>query len=239
MAKVRQNEVLEKALSTDTSVIPRFRIKTADGTVVADFATIELLNPVAMPGMAVDKQAMDECLAASGVTGGSSTALTLAQTGFSLFDGAPVHFKLHVDSGDEPTLNTNGTGAKKLLVSKDSALPAGTPAGTWLTAIYSTTFGAYVVQGTGNSSQEPLFTKLDDLEIEVGEVTTTGWVTYEFKRCFTGKPLVIAIAGKITVASSSSAQQISALAQVQNTTGLSTQIYGPARFIAVYDGGNM
>lgn len=149
MAKVRVNEVLGKALSTDATVIPRFNIKNPDGTVIATNATIELTNPVVTEGMAVDKLAMDECLAASGTTGGSATAYTLAQQGFSLFDGALVRFKLHVESGATPTLNVNSTGAKKLMMDKYKPMKAGIAAGTWLTAVYSTTFGFFVLQGSG------------------------------------------------------------------------------------------
>lgn len=149
MAKVRQNEVLGKALSSDASVVPRFTIKKPDGTVVAENATIELTNPVVTAGMAVDKQAMDECLSASGTTAGSARAYTLAQKNFALFDGAIIRFKLHVDSGATPTINVNGTGAKKLMQSKYKPMKAGIPAGTWLTAVYSTSFGFFVLQGSG------------------------------------------------------------------------------------------
>lgn len=151
MAKVRQNEVLGKALSSDTSVVPRFTIKKPDGTVVAENATIELTNPVVTEGMAVDKQAMDECLSASGTTAGSATAYTLAQQNFALFDGAIIRFKLHVDSGATPTINVNRTGAKKLMQDKYTPMNPGIPAGTWLTAVYSTTFGFFVLQGSSTT----------------------------------------------------------------------------------------
>lgn len=150
MAKVRQNEVLGKALSSDQTVIPRFTIKSADGAVIAENATIELTNPVVTQGMAVDKQAMDECLAASGTTGGTGTAYTLAQQNFALFDGAIIRFKLHVDSGATPTINVNSTGAKKLMQDKYKPMKAGIAAGTWLTAVYSTTFGFFVLQGSSS-----------------------------------------------------------------------------------------
>lgn len=150
MAKVRQDEVLGKALSTDSSVVPRFTIKAPDGSTVVQNATIEMTNPVVTAGMPVDKQAMDECLAASGTTGGSATAFTLAQQNFALFDGALIRFKLHVDSGATPTINVNGTGAKKLMQDKYKPMKAGIAAGTWLTAVYSTTFGFFVLQGSGS-----------------------------------------------------------------------------------------
>ena len=154
MAKVRQNEVLGKALPSDQTVIPRFTIKAADGAVIAENATIELMNPVITQGMAVDKQAMDECLAASGTTGGTSTAYTLAQQNFALFDGAIIRFKLHVDSGATPTINVNGTGAKKLMQDKYTAMKAGTSAGIWVTAVYSQTLDFFVLQGSAQAAQK-------------------------------------------------------------------------------------
>lgn len=149
MAKVRQDEILGKALEADQSVIPRFTIQKPDGTIVAENVSIELVNPVIKQGMAVDKVAMDECLAASGITSGTGTAYTLAQQNFALFDGALIRFKLHVDSGATPTINVNGTGAKKLMQDKNKPMKAGIAAGTWLTAVYSSTFGFFVLQGSG------------------------------------------------------------------------------------------
>ena len=111
-----------------------------------------LKNQVITAGMPVDKAAMDECLAASGTTGGSATAFTLAQPNFTLFDGALVRIKLHVDSGATPTLNINGTGAKKLMQSKTKPFKAGIPAGTWVTFVYSSDFGFFLQQGSSGSN---------------------------------------------------------------------------------------
>lgn len=150
MAKVRSNEILDKALSTDASVIPRFDITDALGNVLATNVALTLKNPVIQEGMAVDKLALDECLAASGTTTGTDSALVLTQENFVLFDGALIRFKLHVDSGATPTINVNGTGAKKLMQDKYKPMKAGIAAGTWLTAVYSTTFGFFVLQGSSS-----------------------------------------------------------------------------------------
>lgn len=151
MAIKRVDEVLDKAVATDTSVIPRYDVVLPNGTKVAENAALVLKNPVLTAGMPINKQAMDEVLAASGTTTGSATAFTLAQPGFVLADGATIRFKLHVDSGATPTINVNGTGAKKLMIDKYKPMKT-TFAGTWLTAVYSSTFGFFVLQGSGASA---------------------------------------------------------------------------------------
>jgi hypothetical protein len=151
MAIQRVDEVLDKALSTDSAVVPRYDVVLPNGTKVAENAELVLKNPVLTEGMPINKQAMDECLAASGVTAGTATAFTLAQPGFVLADGALIRFRLHVDSGATPTINVNGTGAKKLMQNKTKNMKAGIAAGTWLTAIYSSTFGFFVLQGSMGS----------------------------------------------------------------------------------------
>lgn len=152
MAKTRVDEVLGK-VGSDTEVIPRYDLVDQNGATIAANVKLVLKNQVITAGMAVDKVAMDECLAASGTTAGSATAFTLVQPNFALFDGALVRIKLHVDSGATPTLNINGTGAKALMQNKYKPMKAGTPAGTWLTAVYSTTFGFFVLQGSGEETK--------------------------------------------------------------------------------------
>lgn len=153
MAIKRVDEVLDKALSTDSAVVPRYDVVLPNGTKVAENAELVLKNPVLVEGMPINKQAMDECLAASGVTAGTATAFTLAQPGFVLADGALIRFRLHVDSGATPTINVNGTGAKKLMQNKYKPMKT-TFAGTWVTAVYSSTFGFFVLQGSGGGSSE-------------------------------------------------------------------------------------
>ena len=151
MAKTRVDEVLGK-VGRDTEVIPRYDLVDQRGNIIATNIKLVLKNRVITAGMAVDKAAMDECLAASGTTAGSATAFTLAQPNFALFDGALVRIKLHVDSGATPTLNINGTGAKALMQSKTKPFKAGIPAGTWVTFVYSSDFGFFLQQGSGSGS---------------------------------------------------------------------------------------
>lgn len=152
MAVKRVDEVLDKALASDTTVVPRYDVVLPNGTKIAENAELVLKNPVLTPGMPINKQAMDECLAASGTTAGTATAYTLAQPGFALADGALIRFKLHVDSGATPTINVNGTGAKALMQSKTKPFKAGIPAGTWVTFVYSSDFGFFLQQGSGSGS---------------------------------------------------------------------------------------
>lgn len=151
MAIQRVDEVLDKALSTDSAVVPRYDVVLPNGTKVAENAELVLKNPVLTEGMPINKQAMDECLAASGVTAGTATAFTLAQPGFVLADGALIRFRLHVDSGATPTINVNNTGAKALMYDKYKPMKV-TFAGTWLTAVYSEDFDFFVLQGSSTSS---------------------------------------------------------------------------------------
>ena len=157
MALVRRDEVLEKALSTDETAIPRFNIIGADGSVLYRNARLELANRVVTPGTPINKVALDEILAASGVTGGTSTAYTLAQENFALSDGAEVRFRLHTPTGSGATLNVNGTGAKPLRDAMGNGVANGIPAGTWLSAMYSAATGAYTLSGgAGGGSNENL-----------------------------------------------------------------------------------
>lgn len=151
MAIQRVDEVLDRALDSDTTVIPRYDIVLPSGTKVAENAELVLKNPVLAEGMPVNKQVMDECLAASGTTAGTATALALSQPGFVLTDGALIRFKLHVDSGATPTINVNSTGAKALMQTKYKPMKT-TFAGTWVTAVYSSTFDFFVLQGSGAGS---------------------------------------------------------------------------------------
>ena len=104
------------------------------------------------PGTPLNKKLLDYAVAACGVTAGTATALTLDDEfgGFELVDGAKVNFRLHVASGASPTLDVNGTGAKRVVDSSNMAVISSVPAGVWLTAKYSEILDAYVLtEGTG------------------------------------------------------------------------------------------
>ena len=130
-----------------TPTLPgRVLISPESGT--AFHATITRADEPTDEGCPINKATLDELLAASGTTSGTATALTLAQDGFRLTDGACIRFKLHVDSGAAPTINVNGTGARAIMATKYKPMKT-TFAGTWCTAIYSETLGFFVLQGSG------------------------------------------------------------------------------------------
>lgn len=145
MAIKRQDEVLAKAVTTDATVIPRYDIKRPDGTKVAENVALELKNTVVNEGTAVNKQLLDEILAASGTAGGTTSALTLAQDGFALVDGAVVRMKSTYNLAGGTTLNVNGTGAKHIYTSWGEEVDTGIIAGVWMVLIYSSAFDGYVI----------------------------------------------------------------------------------------------
>lgn len=151
MAKIRSNEILDKALPTDKAVVPRFDIEDAQGGVLAANVTLTLKNPVIQQGMPVDKQAMDECLAASGAVTGTKKALVLAQENFVLFDGAPVSIKLFDKLSGGVTLDINGTGAKRIKTSENEDPDVG-GTGVWVSLIYSAQRDVYILAASGGSS---------------------------------------------------------------------------------------
>lgn len=101
------------------------------------------------PGTPLNKKLLDYAVAACGVTAGTATAYTLDDEfgGFELVDGAKVNFRLHVESGANPTLNVNETGAKRVVTAIGDAMPNGIPAGIWITVAYSSLFDAFVMTG--------------------------------------------------------------------------------------------
>ena len=113
--------------------------------------------------------------AAVGSTIGSGSAFVLNQPGFVLTDGAVVRVKIHVDSGAAPTLNINGTGAKKLMVSKNQPIKSGIPAGTWMTFIYSSDFGFFLQQGSVAEETGRQGAKMHSAEFEA----VMGWGGYK------------------------------------------------------------
>jgi hypothetical protein len=144
-----QDEILLPAVSSDRTAVPRYDVVAPDGQKIHENVALRLANGVTQPGTPINKPLLDEFLAASGITAGSATAYTLAQEGYSLFDGATVRFRLHTASGGNATLNINGTGAKPLRDVLGETMNEGIPAGTWLTATYSAAAGAYIIMSGG------------------------------------------------------------------------------------------
>lgn len=151
MAVKRVDEVLDKALPSDTAVVPRYDVVLPNGTKVAENAELVLKNPVLTPGMPINKQAMDECLSASGVAEGTKKNLTLDQPGFALFDGAVIRFRLFDQMSGATTMNVNNTGARRLknALGED---PDGFAQGTWVDAVYSATRDQYIIMGGGGGN---------------------------------------------------------------------------------------
>lgn len=116
----------------------RFKINGVSQTIEPDFGV------VTEPGTPVNRELITEILAAKGTTSGTPTALTLAQPGFSLFDGAVVRIKLHADTEAGVTLDVNSTGAKAIETPAGLPFTSGAIAGAWLTLIYSAAVDAWV-----------------------------------------------------------------------------------------------
>lgn len=129
------------------------RVKLTDEeTGVAKFYTLEMADEPTENGTGLNKNLFDYAFAAIGTTAGTATALTLAgDGGFTLTDGATIRFKLHVSSGETPTINVNGTGAKALKTLAGEYIPE-TPAGTWISATYSSTLDFFVC-AAGNAAK--------------------------------------------------------------------------------------
>lgn len=145
MAVTRQDEIIEKAVASDSEAVPRYNGRAPDGTLLWENVALELANEIAQQGTPITAGVLNEMLAASGVTGGTAVAYTLAQEKYALIDGAPIRFRLHVASGANPTLNINGTGAKSIVNARGIPMDIGTPEGTWITACYSSIADAYVI----------------------------------------------------------------------------------------------
>lgn len=126
------------------------------------FATVSFADNPTNEGALVNKAMLDEFLSASGVTTGTAAALVLAQTGFTLADGAPIRFKLHIDTNGG-TLNVQNTGAKPLCAVSRSGVASFTgKAGMWIQVIYSQTLDAYCLpfEEKPNETSYPTFAGL-------------------------------------------------------------------------------
>ena len=168
MAIKRQDEVLAKAVSTDATVIPRYDIKRPDGTKVAENVALELKNTVVNEGTAINKQLLDEILAASGTAGGTTSALTLAQEGFALVDGAEVRIKSTYNLAGGATLNVNGTGAKTIYTASGQEVKGGIKAGVWMILVYSSALDGYVILNMTAKPVTEIFTQSGSWECPQG-----------------------------------------------------------------------
>lgn len=101
-------------------------------------------------------------LAGANITGGTSTAYTLASNqGFTSttdLDGAELAFVILSDNGVNPTLNVDGVGAFPLVSAAAAPIPAGALlSGTVQTATFSKSLGVWKVKGVfANTFNIPL-----------------------------------------------------------------------------------
>lgn len=148
MAIRRIDEILDKAISTDSEVIPRYDIIGKTGETIASDAQLKLKNPIVTPGTPINKVLLDEMLAASGVATGTSSALALEQEGFVLVDGATIRLKSTTGVNAGATLNINGTGAKYIYNSSGVKLITDIAANIWMELVYSDGIDGYVLTNT-------------------------------------------------------------------------------------------
>lgn len=100
-------------------------------------------------------------------TGGTSTAFTVTSNQvfdtLAHMDGAMIAFTPHTTSGDAPTLNVDGLGAKKIRIVPSVDLPEGSLVeGTPYIATYYNTAGEFILHNLGgNPYSVPLGSGLD------------------------------------------------------------------------------
>lgn len=131
-------------------VIPNRKLITPEGG-TPFYATITYADEATEDGTPISKQKLDEMLSASGTTTGTASALVLSQDGFTLFDGAEIRFKLHIDIGGNCTINCNSQGAKSIVDINNEPITGKT--GAWLTAIYSSSLDKFILQGITTPSK--------------------------------------------------------------------------------------
>jgi len=148
----QKNNIIRTGLSTSLTTAQLIAALNAGvyADVTANNATAGENVGVAEIGTKQTKAVWDELLAASGITAGTSSALTLAQAGFSLVDGATIRFKLHADMDKGATLNVAATGAKSVVDQLGN--PQRALAGSYCTVVYSSTTENFILQGRGEAA---------------------------------------------------------------------------------------
>lgn len=96
---------------------------------------------------------IDYFVSPQGTTTGTSTAYNLnigsQYTSLDDMDGVVIRAKFHTTTGDNPTLNVNGLGAKPILAENGANIPYQIGGGVWATLIWSSTLNGWIVQGWG------------------------------------------------------------------------------------------
>ena len=96
---------------------------------------------------------IDYFVSPQGTTTGTSTAYNLnigsQYTSLDDMDGVVIRAKFHTTTGDNPTLNVNGLGAKPILAENGVNFPYQIGENVWATLIWSSTLNGWIVQGWG------------------------------------------------------------------------------------------
>lgn len=96
---------------------------------------------------------IDYFVSPQGTTTGTSTAYNLSigsqYTSLDDMDGVVIRAKFHTTTGDNPTLNVNGLGAKPILAENGANIPYQIGENVWATLIWSSTLNGWIVQGWG------------------------------------------------------------------------------------------
>ena len=96
---------------------------------------------------------IDYFISPQGTTTGTSTAYNLnigsQYTSLDDMDGVVIRAKFHTTTGDNPTLNVNGLGAKPILAENGANIPYQIGENVWATLIWSSTLNGWIVQGWG------------------------------------------------------------------------------------------
>lgn len=96
---------------------------------------------------------IDYFVSPQGTTTGTSTAYNLnigsQYTSLDDMDGVVIRVKFHTTTGDNPTLNVNGLGAKPILAENGVNIPYQIGENVWATLIWSSTLNGWIVQGWG------------------------------------------------------------------------------------------
>lgn len=164
MAIQHVDEVLAKAVSSDSTAIPRYNILDSNGNVLYANAQLVLANTISTAGTPVNKALLDEFLAASGDVAGNAlnTTIALSQAGFVLKDGAMIRFRYTGTTVTcvERKLNVNSTGAKYMSNSRGS-LEVSLKNGSEYIAIYNSSKSEWILVGIEDDYWIPVGTVLE------------------------------------------------------------------------------
>jgi hypothetical protein len=129
----------------------------ATGIDASDISLVDTRTIEEFAGDVDDAIALLNKTALTGTTAGTASALTVANTGFTLDDFARIVVKLHADVAANATLNVNSTGAKAIYNNANEQISAGVlKQGSIVMFVYNATNTRwYLVSGGG--SKDPTY----------------------------------------------------------------------------------